>query len=80
MMVNNINRSIYIIAGFLTSIYAITFAIFPFAGEDFALTRRFVNHDLITRISYSIERSSRQIEMWNARLGEQLSILNLSMP
>lgn len=79
-MVNNINRSIYIIAGLLTSIYAITFAIFPFAGEDFALTRRFVNHDLITRISYSIERSSRQIEIWNARLGEQLSILNLSMP
>ncbi|MBO2915920.1 hypothetical protein J5H46_23375, partial [Enterobacter sichuanensis] len=79
-MVNNINRCIYIVAGILTSIYAITFSTFPLAGEDFALTKRFINQDLITRITYSIERSSRQIEMWNARLGEQLAIFNLSMP
>lgn len=79
-MVNNINRCIYIVAGFLTSVYAITFSIFPLAGEDFALTKRFINHDLITRIMYSVERSARQIEMWNARLGEQLAIFNLSMP
>lgn len=80
MVESNINRCIYIIAGFLTFVYAITFSIFPLAGEDFALTKRFINHDLITRISYSIERSSRQIEIWNARLGEQLAIFNLSMP
>ncbi|EPU3697211.1 DUF6056 family protein [Escherichia coli] len=79
-MVNNINRCIYIVSGFLISIYAITFSIFPLSGEDFALTKRFINNGLLTRIYYSVGRSVRQIENWNARLGEQLAIFNLSMP
>ena len=52
----------------------------PLNGEDFALTRDMAGVAPMDRFGWIIERSSAQITQWNARLGEQLAILWLSVP
>ena len=52
----------------------------PLAGEDYGLTKLFHDESLLARIHYAIDRSHTQIITWNARLGEQLTILELSLP
>ncbi|MCS4496265.1 DUF6056 family protein [Pantoea sp. B623] len=65
----------------------ISFALFiaivimsPMAGEDYGLTRLFHDESFFQRISYAIGKSYNQINGWNARLGEQLAIIELSFP
>ncbi|OVZ84470.1 hypothetical protein CBW58_23420 [Yersinia frederiksenii] len=64
----------------LACIYAITFYFSPLYGEDYGLTKRFVNDSFFQRFSWAFSKSISQIEGWNARLGEQLAIFSLSMP
>ena len=52
----------------------------PLAGEDYGLTKLFHDESILSRIYYAIDRSHTQIITWNARLGEQLTILELSLP
>lgn len=52
----------------------------PIAGEDYGLTKHFTTENIFARISYAIDKSHIQIITWNARLGEQLSIFELSLP
>lgn len=56
------------------------FAVSPMNGEDYALTKPFVDASLFERVSWAIERSIHQSTNWNARLGEQLAIFWLAMP
>ena len=65
----------------------ISFAIFvaivlvaPMAGEDYGLTKLFQSEGLVERISYAIDKSKMQSSGWNARLGEQIAIFELSLP
>ena len=78
---NKLIRNIYIAqAAIVFTIYAITFSFSPMQGEDYGLTKHFTNESVFERIAWALSRSLTQIETWNARLGEQLSILTLSMP
>lgn len=52
----------------------------PMAGEDYGLTRLFHNETLLERIAYAFDKSQMQLAGWNARLGEQLAIFELSLP
>ncbi|WP_313203965.1 DUF6056 family protein [Stenotrophomonas sp.] len=61
-------------------VYVATAMISPLNGEDFALTRDMAGVAPMDRFGWIIERSSTQITQWNARLGEQLAILWLSVP
>ncbi|WP_210515192.1 DUF6056 family protein [Pantoea ananatis] len=65
----------------------ISFALFtaivimaPMTGEDYGLTKLFHDESFFQRISYAIDKSSNQISGWNARLGEQIAIFELSLP
>lgn len=71
---------IFIQAIIVSCIYAITFHFSPLYGEDYGLTRRFTTEGVIDRLVWAAGKSANQIEGWNARLGEQLSIFSLSMP
>lgn len=61
-------------------LFTATFTIAPLNGEDYALTRLFGDAGIAERLVWVLARSHVQITEWNARLGEQLSILWLSMP
>ncbi|WP_368743438.1 DUF6056 family protein [Enterobacter asburiae] len=61
-------------------IYVLTFMYSPLNGEDYGLTKRFTTELISERLSWALERSAHQIDSWNARLGEQLSIITLSLP
>jgi|GEM_PF-909072 len=61
-------------------IFAIIIYIAPMAGEDYGLTKFFHNETILQRLAYAIEKSNHQITWWNARLGEQIAIFELSMP
>lgn len=52
----------------------------PRVGEDFGLTKSFQDESLSSRIYWAIEKSHNQIINWNARLGEQFAIIELSLP
>ncbi|KHA72105.1 hypothetical protein NZ35_17125 [Pseudomonas chlororaphis] len=56
------------------------FAVSPMNGEDYALTKPFIDASFFERASWAIERSIHQSTSWNARLGEQLAIFWLAMP
>lgn len=56
------------------------FSVSPMNGEDYALTKPFVDASFFERASWAIERSIHQSTNWNARLGEQLAIFWLAMP
>lgn len=73
-------KIIYLQAATCCFMYFIFFALSPLQGEDYGLTKRFTNEDLVERFTYAFHKSAFQIEHWNARLGEQLSIFSLSMP
>ncbi|WP_447754401.1 DUF6056 family protein [Pseudomonas nicosulfuronedens] len=60
--------------------YLVIFSISPLMGEDYGLSRRFVQEGLIERITWAMHRSHDQITHWNARLGEQIAIFSLSLP
>lgn len=64
----------------LLLISALTFSISPTNGEDYALSRLFENASLFDRIDWALDKSAHQIQHWNARFGEQLSIFWLAMP
>ncbi|HHA1185540.1 TPA: DUF6056 family protein [Enterobacter roggenkampii] len=64
----------------IACIYVLTFMYSPLNGEDYGLTKRFTTESISERLSWALERSVHQIESWNARLGEQLSIFTLSLP
>lgn len=64
----------------LLLISALTFSISPTNGEDYALSKLFESANLFDRIGWALDKSTHQIQHWNARLGEQLSILWLAMP
>lgn len=64
----------------IACLYVITFMYSPLNGEDYGLTKRFSSETIFERMSWAMQRSAYQIESWNARLGEQLSIFTLSMP
>jgi len=70
--------TIFLFLLLLTS--ALTFSISPTNGEDYALSRLFENANLFDRINWALDKSAHQIQHWNARFGEQLSILWLAMP
>ncbi|WP_395598303.1 DUF6056 family protein [Pseudomonas sp. A1437] len=56
------------------------FAVSPMNGEDYALTKPFIDTSFLERASWAVERSIHQSTNWNARLGEQLAIFWLAMP
>src|SRR5436190_24188256 len=60
--------------------FALTFAISPLNGEDYALTMRPDGMNLLQRLFWVVGRSHTQVMEWNARLGEQLAILWLIQP
>ncbi|EFQ61924.1 hypothetical protein PFWH6_4326 [Pseudomonas fluorescens WH6] len=64
----------------LLLISALTFSISPMNGEDYALSRIFENVSLFDRFDWALGKSTHQIQHWNARFGEQLSIFWLAMP
>lgn len=64
----------------IVCLYVLTFMYSPLNGEDYGLTKRFTSESTSERLSWALERSVHQIESWNARLGEQLSIFTLSLP
>lgn len=64
----------------LLLISALTFSISPTNGEDYALSRIFENVSLFDRFDWALDKSTHQIQHWNARFGEQLSIFWLAMP
>lgn len=70
--------AIFLFLLLLTS--ALTFSISPTNGEDYALSRPFENTNLFDRINWVLDKSTHQIQNWNARFGEQLSIFWLAMP
>lgn len=49
-------------------------------GEDYAFQRKWTDQNSLDRLLWTINRSKDQIENWNARLGEQLSIFWLNSP
>lgn len=49
-------------------------------GEDYAFQRKWSQESSLERAIWAISRSQTQIETWNARLGEQLSIFWLNAP
>ncbi|WP_256852300.1 DUF6056 family protein [Pantoea sp. Fr+CA_20] len=69
-----------LIASLSLVIFSIIVYIAPMAGEDYGLTKFFQNETILQRLAYAIEKSHHQITWWNARLGEQLAIFELSMP
>lgn len=71
---------IFVTALIVTCAYAYIFSISPLTGEDFALTKDFGSAALTDRLHWVATRSAQQITGWNARLGEQLAILWLSLP
>ncbi|HBC80510.1 MAG TPA: hypothetical protein DC012_00760 [Escherichia sp.] len=75
-----LRSAIYVQGAIIFCIYAITFHFSPLNGEDYGLTKRFTSESISERISWALAKSSSQIQGWNARLGEQLSIFSLSMP
>ncbi|WP_312209181.1 DUF6056 family protein [Pseudescherichia sp.] len=79
-MSKTLRALIFMQAAIVFCIYAATFHFSPLNGEDYGLTKRFVNESLNERIAWATSRSLLQIQGWNARLGEQLSIFSLSMP
>ncbi len=67
-----------LITGFL---YLIIFASSPsLNGEDLAFSNRWSSETPVERMIWIVNRSLSQINGWNARLGEQLSIFWLNVP
>lgn len=64
----------------IACLYVLSFMYSPLNGEDYGLTKRFTTESITERLSWAFERSVHQIDSWNARLGEQLSIFTLSLP
>jgi len=75
-----VRSAIYMQAITIACFYILTFIFSPLNGEDYGLTKRFTSEGILDRLSWALERSVHQIESWNARLGEQLSIFTLSLP
>ena len=71
---------IYIQAIVIACLYVLIFNYSPLNGEDYGLTKRFTSESILERLSWAFAKSAHQIESWNARLGEQLSIITLSLP
>ena len=67
-------------APLLLALFTLIFAISPLNGEDFGLSRLDIGQPLLERLSWIVPRAAHQWLYWNARLGEQLSILWLSLP
>lgn len=61
-------------------LYAVIFSLSPMNGEDFALTHDYHDQGLWARLLGIVAQSHVQIVTWNARLGEQLTILWLGLP
>ena len=75
-----LRSAVFIQAFIVACLYAVAFSFSPLNGEDYGLTRHFTQEGVLERLSWSLSKSMNQIETWNARLGEQLSIFSLSMP
>lgn len=68
------------LAAFSVTLYGVSFALAPLMGEDFAFVRNGEPQGGYDQLLWVIERSSQQINDWNARLGEQLAIFWLNVP
>lgn len=79
-LASRLKRDALIFSLVIYSVYLSVILIAPKMGEDYGLTKHFSNEGLLQRISFAIARSSAQISGWNARLGEQLAIFELSLP
>ncbi|MEB7537319.1 DUF6056 family protein [Pantoea anthophila] len=75
-----LKREVFIFSLAIYSVYLSIVLVAPKMGEDYGLTKYFTNEGIIQRISFAIAKSSSQILGWNARLGEQLAIFELSLP
>lgn len=77
---SQLKRDTLIFSLVISSVYLSIVLVAPKMGEDYGLTKHFTDEGLLQRISFAIARSSSQISGWNARLGEQLAIFELSLP
>lgn len=69
------------VAGVLSALaFARIFHLSPLNGEDYALTATFHGMGWGERLSWIADRALLQAREWNARLGEMLAILWLSLP
>nr|WP_128755128.1 DUF6056 family protein [Pantoea vagans] len=75
-----LKRDMAIFSLVIYSIYLSIVFIAPKMGEDYGLTKHFIDGGLIQRLSFAAAKSSMQISGWNARLGEQIAIFELSLP
>ncbi|MEN4927947.1 DUF6056 family protein [Erwinia billingiae] len=75
-----IKRELQIFALVSFVIYVSVVLVAPMAGEDYGLTRLFHTEGIFERLSYAVNKSSSQMATWNARLGEQIAIFELSLP
>lgn len=72
---------VFLVIALLTLVtYAVIFTISPLNGEDFGLTKHMAGESFENRFAFIVYKSSTQIALWNARLGEQLAIFWLSWP
>ncbi len=74
------NRELLIFSLVSFALFAAIVIVAPMAGEDYGLTKIFHNESFIDRMIYAFDKSHAQMAGWNARLGEQLAIYELSMP
>lgn len=78
---NNAHKRDLIIFSMVSfAIYVAIVIVSPMAGEDYGLTRLFHNESFSERLLFAIEKSHIQMAGWNARLGEQVAIFELSIP
>jgi len=75
-----LKREIGIFSLVIYSIYLSIIFIAPKMGEDYGLTKHFTDEGIIQRIGFAVAKSTMQISGWNARLGEQIAIFELSLP
>jgi len=79
-LVDNISKYYLLMPLIIIGLYSSIFAIIPFYGEDFGLSKLFNNEGAIQRLLWAIDRAIYQASNWNARLGELNAIIQLSLP
>ncbi|WP_224417675.1 DUF6056 family protein [Modicisalibacter sp. R2A 31.J] len=70
----------WLAASFALVVYGVIFWMAPLQGEDFAFARRFAEGDFGARLAWMLQKWPDQFLHWNARLGEQMTILWLNVP
>lgn len=78
--VNKLKKEALIFSLAIYSVYLSIVIVAPMMGEDYGLTKYFTDEGISQRISFAIAKSLSQISGWNARLGEQIAIFELSLP